>query len=354
MHTLIALLTLVIVAGGSYLQLRFLTSAGTWRSRLPFYLFALATPALILGLMFISFCWKMIPGWDGHLWDDHSVIHLMAWSAAVIAVGAAVFSLVQRILLTILVRRYPKATDPALISLADRVAARLGVSRPTLRIANSAYPVALLGGVMGVAQYLLVSSWVISNLDEEEKEAVLAHELAHIRRRDELAIWIAQLLRNIAFYIPTLWQIWRRLEMNIQMDCDELASKVTGKRLALASALLKAGKQALWTRVKPRWALDGGLLNAFPHSGALGERVTLLMGETREVTLRKRPRLANFGGEFWVAIIALQGLAMALSFKFLCCTELHEHPIMVVAIFALSGLFLGAVLLRFAKGQLET
>jgi len=348
MHTLIASLSVAIIVVGSYLQLRFLLPFGKWRSRLPLYLVALATPSLLVGLMFISFPWKVIP-WDSHLWHDHSAVHLLAWSVAAVAAGGLGFSLGQGILASIVVRRYPKATDPALLGLADRVAAWLGIHPPTLRTYDSAQPVAQLGAVMGVDRYILLSSWIVSNLDKEEREAVLAHEMAHIRRRDDLVIWVAQLLRDVTFYVPALRKIWLQLQLHMQVACDELASRVTGQRLALASALLKAGRQALNTGAKPRWALDSGLLSAFSSSSALGKRVALLTGETEEVALGERPRWGNLGSELLVATTALQGLGVAAAFHFFCCQDLDQHPIMVVVIFALSGLFLAVTLARVGR-----
>jgi hypothetical protein len=294
----------------------------------------------------------MIPGWDGHFWDDHSVILLIALAVAAIVAGASVLSLAQRAAITLLVRRYPKITDPAMLDLARRLAAHLGVACPTLRLCHSTYPVASVGGVRGMGnQTILLSSWVLSNLDEEEREAVLAHELAHIRRRDDLMLWAAQLLRDIAFYLPGIWQIWRAMQQHIQIACDESVGQLTGRRLALASALCKAELQALQARPRPSWSLGPGLLSSFSNSEAQRDRVTLLMGERQGIRGGRGPRAINLTREWLFGIIAFQGLFVASIFYFLCCGGQREHIAMLVLLGA-SASFLTLMFLRLGRARL--
>ncbi len=318
MHVLIAFLTLLVIALGSYLHSKFMIKLSPRGHLLP-YLIPLAAPILIIGMMFIGFCLLMVTGGDGHLRDGHRIIHLMAWSAAAIMASALAFSLTQRIVASILVRRYPKAKDPALISLANRVATRLGMRCPTLRVYESTHPVILSGGIMGADRYILLSSWIASSLDEEEKEAVLAHELAHIRRRDDLTVWVAQIMRNVTFYLPALWVIWQKLKLHIEVASDELAIKVTGRPLALASALLKAGSQTLRPSISPHWVLGNHLFGAPFSSSSLIQRVGLLMGETQETDKRERSGPLRATVVSLASIVTLQAVALILFFIFLYC-----------------------------------
>src|SRR5437660_336918 len=68
-------------------------------------------------------------------------------------------------------------------------------------------------------------------------EAVIAHELAHIRRWD-LWINLAQLVVEILlFYHPAVWWLSRRLRVERELCCDELAVAATEQRLVYVSTL---------------------------------------------------------------------------------------------------------------------
>ena len=81
---------------------------------------------------------------------------------------------------------------------------------------------------------------LIENLDDEELEAVLAHELAHLKRGDSWSALLARLARDVMFFNPLAHWIHRALEPLREEACDDLAVSITGKPLALASGLLKA------------------------------------------------------------------------------------------------------------------
>jgi hypothetical protein len=68
-------------------------------------------------------------------------------------------------------------------------------------------------------------------------EAVLAHELAHIRRWD---LWVnlgQRVVETLLFYHPAVWWLSRRLRGERELCCDELAVKATGERVVYVSAL---------------------------------------------------------------------------------------------------------------------
>lgn len=319
MHVLILFLLLAVVALGSQLKLLFLRKASDSGGYSFLYFIILATPALATIVMVTTLNWHMFTDWEGFLWDEHFIFHLTVWLAEVITVGVLLLSLGQNIITAILVRRYPKATDPALISLANRVAAKLKVRCPTLRIYESSRPVALSGGIMRNSKFILLSSWMVSNLDEEEKEAVLAHELAHIRHHDSLITLVARLLYNIAFYLPASRKAWQRLQIHIEMLCDRMTTEVTGRPLALASALLKAAAQDLDTKTNPRWALSNRLTGNSLNQNILGRRLEVLLGKTQ---LTRTPGTTRSGWHITVpivGIVVLEAIIISFFLYVLCC-----------------------------------
>ena len=69
--------------------------------------------------------------------------------------------------------------------------------------------------------------WSAARLD-----AVLAHEQAHVRRRDPLVQWLALLNRAIFWFHPLAWWLERRLSALAEQACDEavLAAATTRRR----------------------------------------------------------------------------------------------------------------------------
>jgi beta-lactamase regulating signal transducer with metallopeptidase domain len=72
----------------------------------------------------------------------------------------------------------------------------------------------------------------------DQLEAILAHEMAHIKRRDYLAQWFYLLLRDLLFYNPALRLCLRKITNSIEFICDEIAVSLSREPRALAEALL--------------------------------------------------------------------------------------------------------------------
>jgi len=78
----------------------------------------------------------------------------------------------------------------------------------------------------------------------EDLELVLAHELAHIKRRDLTWNWLYTVVKALFFFNPLIWVAGRELGIAQEMACDEMAVRATGARAA------RYGK-ALLTMVRP-------------------------------------------------------------------------------------------------------
>lgn len=69
-------------------------------------------------------------------------------------------------------------------------------------------------------------------------EAIMAHEMAHVKRRDYLAQWLYLLLRDLLFFNPALRFCLRKIINSIEFVCDEIAVCLTNEPKALAEGLL--------------------------------------------------------------------------------------------------------------------
>jgi hypothetical protein len=89
---------------------------------------------------------------------------------------------------------------------------------------------------------LVPLSW-LTELPPDVLEAVVAHELAHIRRYDLWVNLFQRVLETVLFYHPAVWWVSRQITLEREMCCDELAVAVTGRRAAYAQALETIGRR---------------------------------------------------------------------------------------------------------------
>lgn len=123
---------------------------------------------------------------------------------------------------------------------------------------------------------IVLSSWLLENLDEQEITATVAHELAHIRHRDTLLMFWVHSLCPGGFGLRLLRRQIRQLTILIENRADTTGIFLTGNPLALASALTKVGKQLTSPRHAPILSLIGN-----GNASLLRQRVAMLLGECK-------------------------------------------------------------------------
>jgi beta-lactamase regulating signal transducer with metallopeptidase domain/HEAT repeat protein len=117
-----------------------------------------------------------------------------------------------------------------------RLSQALGV-RATVRLMEStlvAMPI-VIGWLRPV---ILLPGTVFTGLTPLQLEAILAHELAHIRRHDYLVNLIQAAIETVLFYHPAVWWVSRRLRAEREHCCDDLAVIASGDARAYAAALV--------------------------------------------------------------------------------------------------------------------
>ena len=108
---------------------------------------------------------------------------------------------------------------------------------------------------------------LLARLPVDQLEALLAHELAHIARKDWLWNGLQCVLEALLFFHPAAWWLGRRIRQEREHACDDLAVAACGDAIALAEALtaLERQRQSI-----PRLALAA-------NGGSLMQRITRLL-----------------------------------------------------------------------------
>jgi ankyrin repeat protein/beta-lactamase regulating signal transducer with metallopeptidase domain len=174
---------------------------------------------------------------------------LVCWMAGVLVLS------VRLLLGFIGVRRWHRDLGPLPEQLAARVrvlSERLGLSGfSRVFLSGRAMEAVALGYLRPM---VLLPAATVTHMSPEMLEAVIAHELAHIRRLDLWVNLAQRVVETLLFYHPAVWWLSNRLRAERELCCDELAVKTTGERLAYASALENATTARLAAR-QPALAL---------------------------------------------------------------------------------------------------
>lgn len=92
---------------------------------------------------------------------------------------------------------------------------------------------------------ILLPSRAVPQLDEQELRAVLAHEYAHIRRRDFAVHILCELIALPVRWHPGICYLMSKISRTRELACDDVAADYVGKRRSYANALLRLASLCL-------------------------------------------------------------------------------------------------------------
>lgn len=190
---------------------------------------------------------------------------VVAWLA-----GALVFSmrlaggwLVAARMRSTLVRFAPAEWQEVLSQLG----ARIGLSRPVRLLVSALVQVPTVVGWL--RPVVLMPVGALSGLPVDYLEALLLHELAHIRRCDYLVNIFQSVAEALLFYHPAVWWVSGQIRSERELCCDDAAVSVSGDSLTYASALVRL-ESCRPPSFSPAVAANGG---------SLAKRVARLLGQ---------------------------------------------------------------------------
>lgn len=90
---------------------------------------------------------------------------------------------------------------PELHDLVERIVARNNLPKPRIAVINTKMPNAFATGKTPKSSIVTVTTGLMDQLETEELEGVIAHELSHIKNRDVLVLTLASLFSTVAWYL---------------------------------------------------------------------------------------------------------------------------------------------------------
>jgi len=221
---------------------------------------------------------------DGHL----------AWLVCVWAAGVVMLSLRTAggwNFAQTLKRHGTRPAEPAWQQVLARLANRMGVAR---RIALFESTMARVPTVIGwLRPVILLPMSALAGLTPQMMEAILAHELAHIRRHDYLLNMLQTAVETLLFYHPAVWWVGKKIRQERENCCDDLAVAACGDALIYARAL---------TELEQLRAVPFDLAMA-ATGGSLLARIRRLVGMRQPVSTTPSTWLAGI-----VALLTLTAL----------------------------------------------
>ncbi|HEV2667749.1 MAG TPA: M48 family metalloprotease [Blastocatellia bacterium] len=124
----------------------------------------------------------------------------------------------------------------------------------------SDYPFSFVWGYL--RSKLIVSTGLLNALTKEELIAVLEHEAAHHERRDNLLKWALTICRYSTPAFPLTARLYRWLNEQIEMVCDEVAVRRSASPVDLAGALVRLKRLTLASGLRAPRLSGSGFLGA--------------------------------------------------------------------------------------------
>ncbi len=161
------------------------------------------------------------------------------WVVAIWGTGVALLALWRSMGFVGIVRMRRRAVRRAvpedIAILVDELRIRLGVGMKVLVRLSEKSVVPVVTGVL--RPMILLPACAVTGMNRNRIEAVLAHELAHVRRHDYLLNVVQVMIETLLFYHPAIWWVGKRIRREREHCCDDLALEVCQDRRTYANAL---------------------------------------------------------------------------------------------------------------------
>jgi TonB family protein len=191
---------------------------------------------------------------------------VLVWLAGVVALSLR--ALGGWYLARSLARRDTQAVPPALLQRCQQLQRRLAVTWPVRFLLSRRMNAPVVIGWLRPVILIPVSA--VAGLSSAQLDALILHELAHIRRFDTLINMLLTGTETLLFYHPAVWWAGRQVRIEREHCCDDFAVSACGDAAIYVEAL---------TLLTP-WNAPGGAMLA-ASGGKLKDRAARLLDGTK-------------------------------------------------------------------------
>jgi beta-lactamase regulating signal transducer with metallopeptidase domain len=178
-------------------------------------------------------------------------------------------------------RRVMQPAAPEVQAMVSRLASRLNLRRIVRVVESASVRVPIMIGWL--KPVVILPTAVASGFTPDQVEALIVHELAHVRRHDYLVNLLQTMVETALFYHPAVWWVSKRVRTERELCCDDVAVTICD-RLVYARALSDLAEMAA-----PHLAMAAS-------NGSLVERVRRILG---------RPSAESTSGAGWVPVFVI-------------------------------------------------
>lgn len=189
---------------------------------------------------------------DGsRIWSDRSVTppgilaSLEAWIVPLWLAGVTLASL-RLVWAGRHVRSVRRSGVPAPDHILAAVSRLAAASRVRRRIAVIVTAMVESPATLGwLTPVILLPPALLTGLSPSQLEAILAHEVAHIRRHDYLVNLLQMAVETLLFYHPAVWLVSRHIRVERELCCDDVVVRTSGNAQEYVDALVVVARQAV-------------------------------------------------------------------------------------------------------------
>ncbi|MFL6332740.1 MAG: M56 family metallopeptidase [Pyrinomonadaceae bacterium] len=242
--------------------------------------------------------------WKG--WAEERLTALLPWLVGAWLAGVLLLAsrMVGAWLLVLRLKRSAAPVPVRFEELLARVSERLRVRRAVVLCRSALVEVPTVVGHL--RPFILIPAGALLGLTPQQLEAVLAHELAHVRRYDYAVNLLQTAVETLIFYHPAAWWLSGRVRAEREHACDDAAVEATG-----GDALTYARSLAALEQLRADAAPPAALALA-ANGGSLMQRIQRLVNhDTRTHTRRPFAALALGFALLCGALVAQRALTPA-------------------------------------------
>jgi hypothetical protein len=162
---------------------------------------------------------------------------------------------------------------------------------------------------------IVLPSWALRDLSQDELRAIVLHELAHLQRWDDWTNLAQKFVKALFFFHPAVWWIDSRLALEREIACDDIVLEQTANARIYAASLVSIAEKMIAEKMRMGSALALAQ-SALGRVKEVSQRVAQILDIKRERPNRGwRPALAMIGTLSVVTLMAMPYAPELISFQ---------------------------------------